>query len=386
LDTNFEVAMFKRLIVPFVLITAVFAALAAVGHKYFSYFLFIFLYLFFTTILLSARLQTLRTLLYNLAFVFLALFLFEGNLNYKSYATGATQWGSYTSGYFTSDPVKGYGAPHNAAQYTSMKKQKTGELIYDITYTMDKNGLRITSDGSAHADHPVWFFGCSFTIGEGVRDEDTLPYLYAAKSGVKTYNFGFHGYGPHQMLRMLETTYITDIDPKKPSLVYYNAISVHIERAAGLVAWDKDGPNYVLDGDTVRYAGKFSDGNLVIKYMDKIAAKSLVYGQVIRPLLFKLEDSDRDRYIRIVKKSADVVREKYGSKLVVVLWDVFADRSAASDIDSDFIEKELTARNVEVVRVSKALGRDNYKQYFIPHDGHPTVAGHTKVAELLIRR
>ena len=377
----------RRLIIPLAVISLLLGGTWFAWKGFFSHFLFIFCYLFAVSMFLSLRLPRYRPFLYNLSFVFLALFLFEGYLNLKAFTSGTIQSGNYSGGgYFTADPVRGFGAPLRQATYKSTKRRKTGELIYDVTYTIGADGLRVTPVRAERADHPAWFFGCSFTIGEGVNDDQTLPSAYSISSGVQALNFGFHGYGPHQMLRMLETGYAKDIDPRSPSVIFYNAISVHVERSAGLVSWDKDGPKYSLAGDGVAYTGRFSDGALLARYLDKILDRSLIYQQVIRPRVFARVDADMDRYLGIVKRSADFARDKYSSRLVVVLWDVFGDRSPASDVDSDVIATELAKRGVPVIRVSEALGREDYKKYYIEGDGHPLPAGYAKVAELLARQ
>ena len=51
----------------------------------------------------------------------------------------------------------------------------------------------------------VIFTGCSFVFGEGVNDNQTLPYLYGKQNpAVRCYNYGFPGYGTQQMLAVLQ--------------------------------------------------------------------------------------------------------------------------------------------------------------------------------------
>ena len=72
---------------------------------------------------------------------------------------------------------------------------------------------------------------------------------------------------------------------------------------------------------------------------DLIGERSLIYTRLLRPYFFKRSTTDLARYVGIVKKASDLVRDKYGSTLVVVLWDTFGDRSELSDSDSDQIEQ-----------------------------------------------
>jgi len=73
--------------------------------------------------------------------------------------------------------------------------------LYDVTYTIGDDGLRITPKYELNElDQCIVIFGGSFTLGEGLNDEESMPYLIGNFSKFNTYNLGFYGYGPHQML------------------------------------------------------------------------------------------------------------------------------------------------------------------------------------------
>ena len=75
-------------------------------------------------------------------------------------------------------------------------------------YTIGPNGLRVSPPYEEVADVPcALFFGGSFTFGTGVEDDEALPYVAGILSEGKyrVYNFGYRGYGPHQMLAALES-------------------------------------------------------------------------------------------------------------------------------------------------------------------------------------
>ena len=99
------------------------------------------------------------------------------------------------------------------------------------------------------------FYGGSFTFGLGVEDHETLPY----RTGIKTdgryrvYNFGFPGYGPHQMLASVQHLLADTIAGCKPKYLIYSAMWGHVKRAAGLKFPGRFGPRYVLNenGDVV---------------------------------------------------------------------------------------------------------------------------------------
>ena len=130
--------------------------------------------------------------------------------------------GTYTEGgYFGDDDELGY-APAPGRRVTS-RKTMGKQLVYDVAYTFSGQGARVTK-GDRNGD--TWLFmGCSFTFGEGVNDDETLPAYFSAGLGhqANVVNLGFHGYGPHQMLRSLET------DRLRP------LIDLHDPRARGIL-------------------------------------------------------------------------------------------------------------------------------------------------------
>ena len=105
------------------------------------------------------------------------------------------------------------------SQVTSKKMIKDGQVFYDVTYTINKYGLRVSPHDlkenitNTYNFKNILFFGGSFTFGEGVNDDENLPWKIEKKSNykLKSYNFGFHGYGSHQMLRTLELGLIDNI-------------------------------------------------------------------------------------------------------------------------------------------------------------------------------
>ncbi len=84
----------------------------------------------------------------------------------------------------------------------------------------------------------VLFFGGSFTFGEGLNDNETMPYSVGIKMKGKyqVYNFGFHGYGPHQMLSAIEHNMVNDIISCKQKYVIYQALVTHADRSGGFLS------------------------------------------------------------------------------------------------------------------------------------------------------
>ena len=75
-----------------------------------------------------------------------------------------------------------------------------------------------------------------------------------------TYNLAFNGYGPHQMLAILENGLEREVVHCKPDIDIYQGIVHHVARVNGIVKWDSHGPRYVLNDDGDLYQdGHFDD-------------------------------------------------------------------------------------------------------------------------------
>jgi hypothetical protein len=113
---------------------------------------------------------------------------------------------AWTSGpsFCADDPELGYRIAPREHIYRRAKTLPGGSQIYDVSYSIDAEGVSTTPAGKGSGAAPVFFFGDSFTFGEGVSNGQTLAAAFARVTEHGTVNFGVPGYGPHHMLRMLE--------------------------------------------------------------------------------------------------------------------------------------------------------------------------------------
>jgi hypothetical protein len=83
----------------------------------------------------------------------------------------------------------------------------------------------------------IWIFGCSYTYGWSVTDEETFPWLtQQALPSFRVRNFGVPGYGDLQGLQRFREELTQGVNPKMVVLVY---AAFHDERNAGLRRWQK---------------------------------------------------------------------------------------------------------------------------------------------------
>ena len=145
--------------------------------------------------------------------------------------------------------------PNTVTEFTEFLD---GRTIADVTYRIDASGLREISaavQGSAAQGSLLRLFVYVWSWGRGKSD---LALLFVRDAGdtFEGFNFAGEGWGPHQMLREIETGFVRRV-AGVPDLAIYEAIPDHLRRVAGRAPWE-DGPKYKLcRGEDACYAGPF---------------------------------------------------------------------------------------------------------------------------------
>ena len=337
----------------------------------------------------------LRALWVNIAVITLTLGVMEG---YFWIQGPAERRMAYTEEFFLADDVLGYKPA--AARRIGHRSYGGDQLLYDVTYTLDDHGLRIASPLSSERDETlscVVFFGDSFTFGEGMSDEQTMPYQVWKRLAPRyqTVNFGFLGYGPHQMLAALEQGRVESEGGCLPTHIVYQAIPSHVSRAAGLEAWDQHGPLYRRGlGGLVRQEGHFDDilpsttlGWLRAgHYQLPVRAQGWLEASALYRTLLNshrpVTPEDVALFGAIVNTARQTADHMYpGVTFQVLFWDYEDDVEVGEQVLS-----ELKAQGVIVYPMSTILpgfpaARARYE--ISPYDRHPNEAAHARIADFV---
>jgi hypothetical protein len=329
-----------------------------------------------------ARARAWRAVWFNLGAVILILGLADAYVGFGEEGGPQTrQEFSNGGGFFVTEREMGH---RPAAGATTMARMYYGdEQIYDVVYTINADGLRISPpEAPTDPARCVLFMGDSYTFGEGVNDDETMPY----QVGIKTHaqwrvrNFGFSGYGPHHMLAALETGLVERAAQCDPQYVIYQVHPHNVLRSAGKWWWDRYGPRYVLqpDGRVVR-EGNFSDH----------AMPGWVSGFVEQSALaHRIEDNptttpaDVDLFNAIVKRSRGLLEERYpGIQFVVLYWDV-----TDGEVFTRMFNDGSATEQFVIHPMSHILPDWNHMQekYTLPHDVHPNALAHGIIADYVV--
>jgi hypothetical protein len=259
---------------------------------------------------------------------------------------------------------------------------ESGKTIYDVTYTIQQGALRYTPQDNI-GKKTALFFGCSYTFGEGLNDNETLPYYFEkVLPHYKVFNVGFHGYGAHQMLRALET----GIHDKKigdhVDLIVFQTAPWHADRSYCMPDYSTGTPKYVLIDDVPVYSG--TCGRLNTAY--KLVRKSQIYNYFlnhVQPALVDNENKFR-LYLAIMLKTQNIARQKYGARFLVAFIRGSKSEFYGSSYTNEKILKFFVDNDIEFLDVS--LFEDPGKveaEYEIGGDGHPSAFAQRERARLL---
>jgi hypothetical protein len=224
-------------------------------------------------------------------------------------------------------PVLGY-APKAGRRFHWLGYAE-GSKVLDFYYTINEDGLRISTSGrSANAEQCILFFGGSTPFGEGVADSETVPYLVAeAHVGeYKVYNFAYFYYGGHQMLATLENNLLDDVVACRPRYAIYFGFVAHAERARykGVPYSQRRGPMYRL-GE----AGMptLDVGAQALAKFVQMFRWSRVVGKLDRIVVSKFHNRTLSRYdlalyVAIVDRARHLLKKKYeGIEFHLIFWD-----------------------------------------------------------------
>jgi hypothetical protein len=300
------------------------------------------------------------------------------------------------SSYFLSD---GYVIPDDLLGSVPVKefrghstKSEQGVPIYDVDYTIDSNGLRIAPpvNREKHSGCIV-FFGCSFTFGEGVHDNETVPYQVGVQSGgqYRTFNFGFHGYGPHQMLAQIEHGIVRRAIDCKPDYAIYQALPDHVERVAGKVSFGDHAPHYQLDADgSVRLVGHFEKHKKLSPLGERI--REQLYKSVVYRTLSKRQPPASEDDVRltaaVIGRSKHLLEAEYpGIKFHVILWQSWKEQEQLyRKLRSGLDQMKLPVHLVEDILPDYSPGAPKY--VLSSSDRHPSALADRILAHYVLTR
>ena len=288
--------------------------------------------------------------------------------------------GEHAQAFFQRDDWLGYRLVPDTQVIASRKKEN--EILYEVVYSTDAYGRRVTPIAYLEPDpHFILFFGGSYTFGEGVNDNETMPYYVSQLAPrYKSYNYGVGGYGPQHMLAKLQSEKMTAEIDENQGILVYTFIGEHIGRAIGSMSIHNQRgdvmPYYFIDadGELVR-KGDFVSGRPFVSLLYSIAGKSqtLKYFHVNFPLSTRTRDLEITA--RIFEESRNIYQEKFDShEFYIIIYPGLGAPELIPYLETAGINY-LDYSDLPYI----------YESDFWLGEGHPSAKAHKIVAEKLVQ-
>jgi hypothetical protein len=152
-----------------------------------------------------------------------------------------------------------------------------GDTVYDARYSFDAYSRRVLPGFSDSTTKFLLFFGGSRTFGEGVSDDECIPYYVSRDLGnPHVYSYSFSGWGPAQMLALLrERDLSQEVSGDSGTAVLF-MFGGHVRRTVG--SW--------------KIATKYNGGGIPFFYRDKdggfVRKRMFVNGRPVKAVIFSL--------------------------------------------------------------------------------------------------
>lgn len=316
----------------------------------------------------------------------------------------------FSPGFMVPDDVLGW-APAKGMQAKAMEVASTGLFhrpvgkTSDTTYTIDSNGLRVAPPyNKPDLAGTALFFGCSYTFGIGLKDDETLPYQVGVQSEgrYRTFNFAFVAYGPSQMLATVEAGRVAQAVDTTPRYAYYIAIPHHVWRAAGRVGWIHHQPRYVLDADGTLHRAGYFEGRLplgrqlgvgwpiegLLNWTDGQLNKAAIWRRFLLSDS-RITDDDIRLYLAMIRHTQELLTTQYpGIQFRIILWPgqggSAAQRSTYEKIRDGFLRMNIPVDLVEEILPGYDTGAEKFQLSSV--DSHPNALANRLVAQYVVSK
>lgn len=268
-----------------------------------------------------------------------------------------------------------------------------GQPVYHETYHIDSESGRVTPAAPPGADLYL-FLGDSFMFGQGIKDQDTLPWLFAeANDGkVRTLNLSAPGSAPNHLVRAFEAGLLDRYVGQRVKAVIVWIIPAQLARVTGDGSWLASSPRYELADGKLVHTGSFTDYRL----SHPLDGLKYYLGELF-PFVGAIGEKQRQQeqlklFVAMMARLQQYAREKFNAPLVVVYsWPDEKSRGLHGDsaIDqSQLVDVivQLRKMGIELVRVDDLTSGKPTDKLLIPHDGHPRRYTNELIANELKKR
>jgi hypothetical protein len=281
----------------------------------------------------------------------------------------------------------GGGPPITSRDFQSVLKTSSGQLIYNAHYTIDDHGRRMTPL-SKNSRYNIVALGDSVTLGEGVNNEESFPFVLATfRPDAQVYNLGLSGGGANESLYEITTPPFERFQgiKKQKTIVLFSFIDDHMERlvarsVASRRPWILSQPYYIHTKGHVEFKGFFNTDrittNIIYKWID--SDYILHFLNVVWPLRFN--EDDFDFFAEMMAEMETASKKNFGddTEFYLVIYPSHA-LQYGNDVAKASIRRGIHVLNYSNINSEIATGN----KVIIAGEGHPSPVTQYLAAYLL---
>ncbi|MBQ2645288.1 hypothetical protein IJG14_06935, partial [bacterium] len=255
--------------------------------------------------------------------------------------------------------------------------------IKRIDFTLDKIGQKRYGFKfrepceTGYKKAPIVLYGCSYTYGDGLKENENFSYFLSKYAKRPVYNFGLSGRGMQQALYIMQNQPL--IQPE-PEYIFYTFLNRHIRRLYMSCVFI-DVFNF--------FSYEYKNNQFVIKN-DKLKSikNTMLYQSIMYHIVIPLikEENKYNLFITYLKEMKKVLKEKYpNAKFILILYD--RKNNEYINLTNERIQ-EIENIGIEVIDFDEIFGDKLYQlEYQLSEmDNHPNAKAWEMIVPEIVKR
>ncbi len=264
---------------------------------------------------------------------------------------------------------------------------KDNDTVFNVKYSIDKNCLRITPDHKPERNKYALFFGCSLAFGQGLNNDETLPYQFQVESDeYNSYNFAYSGYGTNHMLARLQYQNLSENVAEKDGAAFYIFFWDHIYRSIGSMNhycdWMSSAPYFAFEGDQLIRKRKFKDGRYFTSKFYELVYQTNIVKKFKIGFPTKLNEHHYDLVTEMILESKKTYEKQFGNdRFYLVFYPSYVNYTTEQ---LNQFKAMLKSKNIDFIDMYDFI---NYgPEHTLGGDPHPNAITTKNISKELLKR
>lgn len=226
-------------------------------------------------------------------------------------------------------------------------------------------------EGLEYPSKPIVLFGCSYTYGYNLEQEETLQYKLAKITKRPVYNQAFTGWGPQHMLYQTELDSFYEKIPE-PEYVIYTLIDDHVRRAY-LMSFCA--ANFLHETINLRYKEKngklveIKNTNPLLRFIRRLYLTNEINQLFVKHYISKEENQEKcyDFLFKHIRQSKENMEKRWEStKYVVLIY------NTGKIKETKFLKQKLEKEKFIVLDTHQLTTERLFERKYMQINYHPT--------------